>query len=288
MIVSISYADDTYRKTQKLHDRLARKWGADKTIAYGPADIDPVFREKNKSIFQYKRGAGYWLWKPYIIKDSLDKMEEGDYLIYSDAGSAFIRPISYLIDAMKKEQTDVMCFEIGAKERCWSKRDALLLLEADKEEYLDRGQICGTYLILRKTKDSCILVDDYLKYAQDRRIITDEPNVLGVPNYPEFIENRHDQTIWSLLCKKRGIKPFRDPSEFGLDKSDFPEEVLQRSNYQQTIESHRNPAIHYAFQLKSCNKWYRVPARKLYAWYGKVITKLGEIRRGLVNYLSAH
>jgi hypothetical protein len=27
MIVSISYTDKTYRETQKLHDRLAGKWG---------------------------------------------------------------------------------------------------------------------------------------------------------------------------------------------------------------------------------------------------------------------
>ena len=46
-------------------------------------------------ITQNKRGYGYWLWKPYLIKKMMAQMQNGDKLIYLDAGCE--------IDLQKKE-----------------------------------------------------------------------------------------------------------------------------------------------------------------------------------------
>ena len=43
-----------------------------------------------------------------------------------------------------------------------------------------------------------------LFYSQDIRIISDNPNKLGFENFPEFKENRHDQTALSLIIRKLG------------------------------------------------------------------------------------
>lgn len=32
------------------------------------------------------RGFGYWCWKPYIILKSLEKIKDGDILVYADTG----------------------------------------------------------------------------------------------------------------------------------------------------------------------------------------------------------
>ena len=45
-------------------------------------------------------------------------------------------------------------------------------------------------------------MSEYLYYAQDKRIITDDPNELGYNNYEGFRDHRHDQSILSLLTKK--------------------------------------------------------------------------------------
>jgi hypothetical protein len=235
---------------------MAKKFGADKVIEYSPKDLSDEFKEKNKDILQYQRGDGYWVWKPYIIKDALSKLKEGDYLVYTDSGSAFVNKIKLLVDAMNRENTNIMVFCINQIERKWCKRDALILMDCDNEEILNSSQICGTYIILKKCKETSDFVDEYLYYVQDRRIVTDEPNVMGKDNYPEFKENRHDQTVVSLLCKKRGIKPFRDPSEYGNNYDEFTNEVLARSTYPQIIESHRNPDIQSVFQL-NYKKWYK-------------------------------
>lgn len=256
MILAINYSNDRYRAAQKFNSKRAKRFGADQVKEYSPEDLSEEFKLKNLDILHYQRGGGYWIWKPYILKDALSRVQDGDYVVYTDAGSAFVNKIKYLIKAMEKQQTNIMVFCINQPERKYSKRDALILLDCDREEVLNSLQICGTYIILKKTEETCAFIDEYLYYVQDRRIVTDEPNVMGKDNYDEFVENRHDQTVLSLLCKKHGIKPFRDPSEWGLNFSEFPDDVLTRSDYPQVIESHRNPDIHSVFQLKY-KRWYK-------------------------------
>ena len=61
----------------------------DECHAYDATVMDEQFRQKNQHILSQGRGAGYWLWKPYIIYKWLtDPSMEDDnsYVIYSDAG----------------------------------------------------------------------------------------------------------------------------------------------------------------------------------------------------------
>lgn len=162
----------------------------------------------------------------------------------------------YLIKCMEKEKTDIMCFEIPYKESSYTKRDALILMDCDRPEFYETPQICATYIICKKSDVSCSFMKEYLNFVQDKRIVTDDPNVLGNKNYDDFIEHRHDQSVFSLLCKKHGIKPFRDPSKWEGVKEMYSDEVNERSKYPQIIESHRNPMLHSIFQLRY-RKWYR-------------------------------
>lgn len=187
----------------------------------------------------------------------MEEVVDGDYVIYTDSGSAFVNKIKYLIEAMERADTDVMCFCIEHMERKYTKRDAFLLMQCDVPEITDSPQICATYIIVKKNAFSCRLIDEYVRYVQDIRIVSDQTSVRG-GDYPEFVENRHDQSVWSLLCKKHGIKPFRDPSEWGVvNYKLFSEEVIRRSNYPQIIESHRNPNLCHFYQL-NYRKWYKL------------------------------
>lgn len=279
MIVAISFADEKYKSAQKLNSKTAIKFGADKVIEYSPKDIDAGFYEKNKDIFNIKKGYGLWIWKPYFINKTLDVVNEGDYVIYTDSGSAYVNKISYLTDVMNRDNTDIMCFCIDQIEKKWTKRDAFILTEADKKEFAESNQICGGYIVVRKTQYSVSIIKQYLKYVQDKRIISNEENILGYPNYEGFVENRHDQSAWSLLCKKSGIKPYRDPSEYGTkEKTDLviiPKEILERSTFPQIIESHRNANIKFFFELNYNSKSkYMLLERKIYNLIKKVRFKL--------------
>ena len=43
---------------------------------------------KYEEILKNKKGAGFWIWKHQIIKQQLEKVNDGDIVVYSDAGSS--------------------------------------------------------------------------------------------------------------------------------------------------------------------------------------------------------
>ena len=113
MIYVVNYADASFSRNRKYSTLTAYKKGkADKVIEYTPDDIDRDFKKKHANIFSYKRGAGLWLWKPYIISKALKKIDEGDYLFYCDAGTVFVNKIQLLIDVMEKQKHTIMLFEL--------------------------------------------------------------------------------------------------------------------------------------------------------------------------------
>lgn len=251
MIYGINYATKNYAKSQRMNKKTALKNGVDKFYCFGPKDIDSTFYEKNKSILDEPRGCGLWLWKSYFMKRVLDEMSDGDYLIYCDSGAIYVNDVHHFIDCMERDNINIMLFSLenGRLEKYFSKRDAFILLDCDKPEYYDTPQAIGGYVVLKKSKEASDFVEECLKYGQDRRIITNDENVMGLPNYEGFIENRHDQTIVSLLSKKHGIKLYRDPSQFS-EGQEYPEDVINRSTYPVIINSHRAKRISFYWQVK--------------------------------------
>ena len=77
-------------------------------------------------------------------------------------------------------------------------------MDADTPYYYDTNQYMAGIQIYKKTKHTIKFIQEYLHYSQDHRIVTDGPNTLGKENYPGFKDNRHDQTVFSLLIKKYG------------------------------------------------------------------------------------
>ena len=213
-IVAISYSNEIYQRQLQLNKKSALEVGeVDEFYSYGPDDVDPIFREKNKNILSRRRGNGYWLWKPYIInKTMIEKLNYGDYLIYADACVLYMNSSRFLVNFLKEHKAKMWTHISYYKEYMFSKRDAFILLDADSPYYAQTGQYFATYQIYQKAPSTIKIVQEWLQYGQDVRIITDDKNRLGKKNYPGFKENRHDQTIISLLIKKHGEANSGSPS----------------------------------------------------------------------------
>jgi len=104
MITLINYANgQPYEKFRKWNSWSAKHLGrADRIIEYTIKDIPQSYVNKHKNIFDYGRGAGLWLWKPYIILDALSKIEEGEWLFYCDSGTVIIRNLRYLVKCAER------------------------------------------------------------------------------------------------------------------------------------------------------------------------------------------
>ena len=91
----------------------------------------------------------------------------------------------------------------------YTKRDAFVLTGCDSPEYTHTPQRVAAFILMRNSDFSRSFIQEWLDYVQDPRIVTDCENQLGLENYPGFIENRHDQTVLSLLVKKHKLPTLR-------------------------------------------------------------------------------
>lgn len=250
-LILINYANDLYKRSQRENTESAVKLNFfDEIISYGPNDIENFFFNENKEILIGKKGNGYWLWKPYFIKKTLERMDEGDFLFYCDSGSCFINSFIEVIDASISNKQDIIPFELTTVESEWTKRDAFLLMDCDMPRFYNSKQRLGGFSLWRKTDFSIKLVDEWLYYSIDKRIIKDQENVLGLPNYPNFKQHRHDQSIFSILTKKYNLAAYRDPSQYG----NFLKDKYVNSKYPQFIELTRKRKIK---KIDLVNKFFR-------------------------------
>jgi hypothetical protein len=203
--------------------------GFDQTVKYNLDKLPAEFKEKHKDYFNFKRGAGYWIWKPWIILDMLSKIRDGDVLMYSDSGCHFISSMDPIFKKLDASDKGVIVFNLVHKEYVWTKRDCFVIMDCDSDSYWNSNQIMSTFLLCKKSEFSVKLVEDWYKYMSDPRCVWDMkflPNEMGKNNLDGFIEHRHDQSVLSLLCKKNGITPLEDITEWGRPElRDYPQIV---------------------------------------------------------------
>ena len=181
----------------------------DVIIPYQPHHIDPEYYEKHKEILSQKRGAGYWLWKPYVILKTLKMMQENDILLYLDSSSVLKEGVYKLLETAKTHEITV--FPNFHKNRGYLKRDILAKILNDNPSILDQTNIEGNIILLRNTAKTREFIEEWLKYCEDPDLITDSPSK---NEYPDFKDNRHDQAILTALY-------YKNPEKFNL-YADYP------------------------------------------------------------------
>lgn len=153
-----------------------------------------------------KRGYGYWIWKPYLIKKTLDSMNENDILFYADAGCKFElnKENNFLIERInhiKKEKKIIGTFT--CPEISWTKMDLIKYLEM--EDKLSGRQHSAGAIMFIKTHEITKFVNEWWRIAtlDNYHYVDDTPS--KIKNTHHFKEHRHDQSIFSLLTKKYNL-----------------------------------------------------------------------------------
>lgn len=216
-MVLVNYADGGFYEAQRKNAASGLvRGGFDDCWMFGRSALDEDFVARASDILDEPRGAGYWAWKPQIIIQALRRLPEGGFVMYADSGSLFVHSALPLVGLCAWATSGVLVFEFPSyTHRQWVKRDAFVLLGRDGEKHADEKLRIGSYLVVRNCGFGREFVHEWLECCLDRRLVTDDPNTCGLPNYDGFREHRHDQSVLSLLSHKHGIGSFRDPSQFG-------------------------------------------------------------------------
>lgn len=187
------------------------------------------FKDKFKRQLTFgSRGFGYWSWKPEVIANTLEKMREGDCLLYLDAGCHLNidgkkRLIEYF-EILKSTRNGIIAFQADSPSNNNSilNHDGLMLfdqpnykwIKGDLFDYFNmrsdkrvvNAQAIGAGIILvRKCDASVSIIDEWREIINNRfDLLDDTPS--ASKNFEGFIEHRHDQAIWTLLCLKHDVR----------------------------------------------------------------------------------
>jgi len=179
----------------------------DQILTYIDDDLkkdDDFWSKHNNFILHNKHGYGYWIWKPYLIKKTMEYMNDGDILLYLDAGCEIdIKKKDILNNFLNYVKDEYIIASFACIEKDWNKMDLLLKLDMNHDKYLNAAQRAAgliLFLVCDKTRK---LVNEWYELSCDYHLIDDSPSISQ--NLPCFKEHRHDQSIFSLLTKKYNI-----------------------------------------------------------------------------------
>ena len=229
MYYLVTFADKLMSKTLNRVENQAKKLNFfDRIYLENESSLSKEFKEKFKDkLLSGSRGYGYWSWKPEIILNVLNKINEGDCLLYIDAGCHLNyngkKRLQEYFHILEKDKNSIIAFQanepnnknstlhhdgrqlISQKIYEWVKGDLIDYFNARDDYKTINSNIIGAGVILiKKSSKSLSIVKEWQKIIWTRfDLLDDRPSISK--NLEGFIENRHDQAIWTLLCLKNKI-----------------------------------------------------------------------------------
>ena len=210
-IYAVFFTNHKYTsQVSRVMDSLQRI-GFDSVIHYTRDWLEGTeFYGMNKKILDYDRGAGYWLWKPYIILETFSRIAEGDVVFYQDAGDSITK--SHILNVIHQHMKghDHIVHEWGfptmyLHNRQATKRDCFILMDCDQPKYHDAKQVEAGTIVFKNTEFNRYFMNEWIRYCSIEQIVTDAENIHG-ENFPDFRFHRHDQSVLTNLLIRHDME----------------------------------------------------------------------------------
>lgn len=213
--IFISYGSNDFQKSLARIGKEAQLTGVfDKILLYAENDLPEFIRLS--PVFNFRRGGGYWMWKAYIIKQTLSDMKEGDILCYADAGCTLNKNVLWNEYLNYLNNFNALFFQYKnvdygwsrfskydyPKLKYWIKGSAIEVLKSNfkDDEWLDFNKIMAGFLFVKKTKNTCNIIDQWYKLTiNNPEILVDSHELNEIETNVLLNEHRHDQAILTAM-----------------------------------------------------------------------------------------
>jgi hypothetical protein len=210
----ITFGNNCYINSSKRLKKEAEDFGIFDTVnSYTNEDLKKDYefwKHHGDFILNNHRGGGYWLWKSYLILQRMKQIENDDILFYCDAGCELkksgIKRMQEYIEIVKNSKYGILNFELPYLEDEYTKMDTIL--ELDALHLSKTKQLISGAIIIKKCEHSIKVIKEWFKYNSIYHLVNDTPS--KAPNVDYFVAHRHDQSIFSILCKKYGSEIIKD------------------------------------------------------------------------------
>lgn len=204
--IFITYGDSGYEAAKAKICESAKSTGEfDEIIAYGREDLSEVLLQSD--IINIRRGGGLWSWKPDVILTTMEKCQDGDTIVYCDAGCSLYPSKEWKEYWKKLKHHDIIAQRIYQRTDHWTRKETLDFFKDNGKNWPLCYQYQATIIIIISefTKKFVIewrnIMVSHPELAMD---VTEEERSM---QHKGFIENRHDQAIYSALIYKYLANP---------------------------------------------------------------------------------
>ena len=205
--IFITYGDSNYQDSLIRIRQEAIDTGVfNETILYTPELLPDQFKEYAN---QYKRGGGYWLWKPWIIQNTLNNINEGDIVVYADAGCTLQKHKDWQYYFNRLAHNDGIFFITSGKNKKWCKQEVFSFFNTSNNLWKFANQIQATFLIIKKTKDDDIIQRWCDLAVHHPHLFMDVKQENRSKESPAFKEHRHDQSVLTAcVCTSKRLSHY--------------------------------------------------------------------------------
>lgn len=208
----VTFTDEKFIKTrQRSVEEVKSKNIFSQVYSFGPDDIYDEFLQVHQGLIDSNpKLYGYFIWKPYVIFKALKDLEEGDILVYGDAGNTMP---GTRIECLEKfdlvkdiaHGTKIIACKEGWNIR-WIKTDLYFRIKWYSIFHAFKFMPAANRIVIQKNPKTLLFVKQWLELCvKDYRNVDYSPSRL--PDLPFFIEHRCDQSVFAILfhlytCKR--------------------------------------------------------------------------------------
>ena len=199
----ITYGNEKFKNARDMFVYKAKEIGVFDNVC-GYSEFDVTEELAKTKMFKQERGGGYWTWKPDIIYTAMQQMQDGDILVYCDAGCTLQQSKEWSRIWKKLEKYDIYAQRLFQRTDRWTRKNILEMFRCTNGESWEKQyQYLATVIILKITPFTRMFVSEW------RHLMVCHQELVGDVTEKErsnehkcFVENRHDQAVYSaLICK---------------------------------------------------------------------------------------
>lgn len=196
--VFITYGDENFIKSR---DRLKAEAVAtgefDNVIAYGVSDLSEEL--KASAVFKMPKG-GLWSWKPDVVHTALQRLDDGDFLMYLDAGSSVVPGSEWSRYWAKLQCHEMIAQRIYGITKNWTRKSLMDFFPDAGQRWRNDYQYSAMIVMLKVSPFTRLLVEKWWNtMIYHPELIEDVPPEAIKFESPRFHQNRYDQAVYSAL-----------------------------------------------------------------------------------------
>ena len=180
MIHFITYGSNEYKMSRKrlLTEAKSCQW-FDSVKDYGEEDLCPEFKKKFSEILSRGRGGGFWCWKPHIIKRRMSEINDGDFLVYLDAGCRINQEgekrFYEYIKMIDESEYGIMSFQMIHTEKFRTTKEIFDYFNIERDsDFGNSGQYVGGVLIIKKSEHGKKIINEWEKIINRKTATLDK------------------------------------------------------------------------------------------------------------------